>query len=94
MPGVMLSLPGEPMPNDRSAAISGQQFIGGQRRAEGEAVLLSLRADDGQPTGYRFHQATAAEPPPPQKLPPRPLRLIRSSARNNARTFSTLLPRS
>lgn len=61
MPGVMLSLPGEPMPNDRSAAISGQQFIGGQRRAEGEAVLLSLRADDGQPTGYRFHQATAAE---------------------------------
>ncbi|WP_440511684.1 aldehyde dehydrogenase family protein, partial [Serratia sarumanii] len=49
------------MPNARYAAISGQQFIGGQRRAEGEAALLSLRADDGQPTGYRFHQATAAE---------------------------------
>ena len=49
------------MPNDRYAAISGQQFIGGQRRATGEAALLSLRADDGQPTGYRFHQATAAE---------------------------------
>lgn len=61
MPGVMLYLPGEPMPNDRYAAISGQQFIGGQRRAEGEASLCSLRADDGQPTGYRFHQATAAE---------------------------------
>ena len=26
-----------------------------------EAALLSLRADDGQPTGYRFHRATAAE---------------------------------
>ncbi|HFF9834904.1 aldehyde dehydrogenase (NADP(+)) [Serratia marcescens] len=49
------------MPNARDAAISGQQFIGGQRRATGEAALLSLRADDGQPTGYRFHQATAAE---------------------------------
>lgn len=36
-------------------------LIGGQRRATGEAALLSLRADDGQPTGYRFHQATAAE---------------------------------
>lgn len=49
------------MPNERHVAISGQQFIGGQRRAAGEAALLSLRADDGQPTGYRFHQATAAE---------------------------------
>lgn len=49
------------MPNDRYAAISGQQFIGGQRCATGEATLLSLRADDGEPTGYRFHQATAAE---------------------------------
>lgn len=49
------------MPNARDTAISGQQFIGGQRRATGEAAVLSLRADDGQPTGYRFHQATAAE---------------------------------
>ncbi|WP_434462788.1 aldehyde dehydrogenase (NADP(+)) [Serratia plymuthica] len=42
-------------------AISGQQFIGGERRASGEAMLVSLRADNGQPTGHRFHQATAAE---------------------------------
>lgn len=42
------------MPNDRYAAISGQQFISGQRCAAGEATLLSLRADDGEPTGYRF----------------------------------------
>ena len=59
MPGVMLST-GEPMPNDRYAAISGQQ-LSAANAAPQEAALLSLRADDGQPTGYRFHRATAAE---------------------------------
>ncbi|AKJ43382.1 aldehyde dehydrogenase (NADP(+)) [Pragia fontium] len=37
---------------------SGKQFIGGERVAEGERTLVSLRAVDGQPTGYRFYQAT------------------------------------
>lgn len=41
--------------------ISGQQFIGGERHASGEATLASLRADNGQPTGHRFHQATTVE---------------------------------
>ena len=41
--------------------ISGQQFIGGQRRASGEAELVSLRADNGQPTGHRFFSASHAE---------------------------------
>ncbi|CAI2495443.1 NADP-dependent fatty aldehyde dehydrogenase [Serratia ficaria] len=49
------------MPNDHHAAIRGQQFIGGQRCASGAAELISLRADNGQPTGYRFHPATPAE---------------------------------
>jgi NADP-dependent aldehyde dehydrogenase len=49
------------MPNDHCAAIRGQQFIGGRRCASGEAELVSLRADNGQPTGYRFHSATPAE---------------------------------
>jgi NADP-dependent aldehyde dehydrogenase len=41
--------------------IRGQQFIGGQRRASGEAELVSLRADNGQPTGHRFFSASIAE---------------------------------
>ncbi|MBH2890525.1 hypothetical protein I5Q39_02105, partial [Serratia marcescens] len=73
------------MPNDRYAAISGQQFIGGQRRAEGEASLCSLRADDGQPTGYRFHQARAGEPPPPPPPPPPPVGPGGSGVRHPAR---------
>ncbi|MFS7269259.1 aldehyde dehydrogenase (NADP(+)), partial [Serratia proteamaculans] len=41
--------------------ISGQQFIGGQRRASGEAELVSLHADNGQPTGHRFFSASIVE---------------------------------
>ncbi|MFN1141632.1 aldehyde dehydrogenase (NADP(+)) [Serratia quinivorans] len=47
------------MPN--AYTIRGQQFIGGQRRASGEAELVSLRADSGQPTGHRFFSASLAE---------------------------------
>ncbi|CAI0830085.1 NADP-dependent fatty aldehyde dehydrogenase [Serratia quinivorans] len=47
------------MPN--AYTIRGQQFIGGQRRASGEAELVSLRADNGQPTGHRFFSASLAE---------------------------------
>ncbi|MGA9616843.1 MAG: aldehyde dehydrogenase family protein, partial [Serratia proteamaculans] len=47
------------MPNAHT--ISGQQFIGGQRRASGEAELISLRADNGQPIGHRFFSASIAE---------------------------------
>lgn len=47
------------MPN--AYTIRGQQFIGGQRRASGEAELVSLRADNGQPTGHRFFSASHAE---------------------------------
>ncbi|HDJ1438776.1 TPA: aldehyde dehydrogenase (NADP(+)) [Serratia rubidaea] len=41
--------------------LSGKQFIGGQRVASGAAELISLRADNGQPTGYRFHPASRHE---------------------------------
>lgn len=41
--------------------ISGQQFIGGQRRASGEAQLVSLRADNGLPTGHVFFSASHEE---------------------------------
>ncbi|MBU3891339.1 aldehyde dehydrogenase (NADP(+)) [Serratia rubidaea] len=41
--------------------LSGKQFIGGRRVASGTAELVSLRADNGQPTGYRFHQASRHE---------------------------------
>ncbi|MHA7847288.1 aldehyde dehydrogenase (NADP(+)) [Serratia sp. D1N4] len=47
------------MPN--TITLSGQQFIGGQRTASGTAELISLRADNDQPTGYRFYQASSAE---------------------------------
>lgn len=40
---------------------TGQQFIAGQRQASGEPVLLSLRAQDGEATGFRFYSATSEE---------------------------------
>ncbi|MBC3212729.1 aldehyde dehydrogenase (NADP(+)) [Serratia fonticola] len=49
------------MPTHNTYALSGKQFIGGQRIASGNAELISLRADNNQPTGYRFHQASIAE---------------------------------
>lgn len=47
------------MPN--TYTISGRQFIGGQRHASGEADLVSLRADNGLPTGHTFFSASATE---------------------------------
>ncbi|AHG18492.1 ketoglutarate semialdehyde dehydrogenase [Chania multitudinisentens RB-25] len=49
------------MPNNSDITISGKQFIGSQRVASGKAELASLRADNGQPSGYRFYQASIAE---------------------------------
>ncbi|NDO81198.1 aldehyde dehydrogenase (NADP(+)) [Citrobacter sp. NCU1] len=39
----------------------GLQFIAGQRVGGGDATLLSLRAEDGEATGYRFLTATREE---------------------------------
>lgn len=47
------------MPN--AYTLSGRQFIGGQRYASGEADLISLRADNGLPTGHVFFSASATE---------------------------------
>ncbi len=41
--------------------LTGQQFIGGERIGSGEASLVSLRAADAQPTGWRFHAASQCE---------------------------------
>jgi alpha-ketoglutaric semialdehyde dehydrogenase len=41
--------------------LTGQQFIGAERTGSGEASLLSLRAVDGKPTGWRFYAATPRE---------------------------------
>ncbi|NUU64976.1 aldehyde dehydrogenase (NADP(+)) [Enterobacteriaceae bacterium BIT-l23] len=41
--------------------LTGQQFIGAERTGSGEATLLSLRAADGQPTGWRFYAASPRE---------------------------------
>lgn len=49
------------MPDNNMIAISGKQFIAGQRIASGEAQLISLCAENGQPTGFRFYEATASE---------------------------------
>lgn len=49
------------MPTHSTYNLSGKQFIGGQRIASGDAELISLRADNNQPTGYRFYQASPAE---------------------------------
>lgn len=49
------------MPSHNTFIPSGKQFIGGQRIASGNAELFSLRADNHQPTGYRFYQASPAE---------------------------------
>lgn len=40
---------------------TGQQFIAGQRVASGEPSLVSLRAQDGEPTGQRFYPASVEE---------------------------------
>ncbi|WP_333852271.1 aldehyde dehydrogenase (NADP(+)) [Leclercia sp.] len=42
-------------------SLSGQQFIAGRRVASGAATLPSLRAVDGEPTGYRFSPASREE---------------------------------
>lgn len=42
-------------------SILGKQFINGERVAAGPADLVSYKAADGEPTGYRFHVATADE---------------------------------
>ncbi|MDR9889229.1 aldehyde dehydrogenase (NADP(+)) [Pseudenterobacter timonensis] len=39
----------------------GQQFIAGQRIGSSEKSLISLRAEDGEATGYRFMSATPEE---------------------------------
>lgn len=39
----------------------GKQFIAGKRVASGDATLLSLRAEDGEATGFRFHMASPEE---------------------------------
>ncbi|MDQ9125066.1 aldehyde dehydrogenase (NADP(+)) [Serratia fonticola] len=63
------------MPTHSTYALSGKQFIGGQRIASGNAELLSLRADNNRPTGHRFHQASTVE--------------VDAAAQAAARAFST-----
>jgi len=42
-------------------SLSGKQFIAGRRAASAAATLPSLRAADGEPTGYRFSPASREE---------------------------------
>ena len=42
-------------------SVLGQQFIAGRRMASGEATLPSLRAADGELTGYHFYPASREE---------------------------------